>query len=87
MKSKLKFFTSGLSICFLLMLLRPAHAEEPAMVQLESVLNELSGYSYGEPETWKPELLESMREIYQDPGLYDRALRRLKDFQNSSVSD
>lgn len=61
-------------------------AKEPSLVQLDAVLKDLRDYEYGEPETWKPELIETMRLIYQEPKVQGEAESLLKRFLKSDLS-
>lgn len=54
--------------------------------RLEAVLASLSSYSYGDPETWRPELIEVMRNVYQLPDTQTHATTLMLDFLNSGAS-
>lgn len=59
---------------------------EDTINRLEAVLASLSSYDYGDPETWKPELIEVMRTVYQLPDTQMHATALMLDFLNSAAS-
>ena len=61
--------------------------QETTIVQLELVLNHLGEYNFGEPETWKPELIEVMQSVYQQPEAQAKAASLMLTFLRSEASN
>lgn len=61
-------------------------AQTNPLQRLEKVLSELSVYQYGQPELWKPDMIEAMRLIYKDPELHEDAEKMLASFRSSNAS-
>jgi hypothetical protein len=61
-------------------------AQDSSLKRLDSVLQDLSHYEYGEPETWKPELIDVMRGIYSNTGQQAAAKKKLSEFLASQAS-
>lgn len=57
------------------------------LAPLESVLNDLANYEFGDPTPWRPELLDTMRSVYQSTNNQSAAIQLLNDFLRSGASE
>lgn len=63
-----------------------ANSPQATINRLETLLATLSDYNYGDAETWKPEMIEIMRSIYQQETAHREAADRIRAFLDSSAS-
>ena len=83
--------TRKIKLVIFILLLIASHSfaqvsNESAVKNVEQVLEKLSEYNYGEPQLWKPELIEAMKPVYSNPDVQKEVEQKMLDFLQSDAT-